>query len=577
MEAKKCKRLPYGNSDFENVRTGGYAYVDKTRFIELLENEPNRNLFFIRPRKFGKSLFFSMLSHYYDIAEADKFEQLFGDLYIGKHPTPMKNSYLVLKFNFSGLNTNNENDFQISFLDKIRQSVFTFLNEHANYIPDAATYMKECGELLSLTGKMWVAFNAALSAKRKIYVIIDEYDHFANDLMALGTTVGDDVYRKMVRANGIVRDFYETLKEGTETVINGIMITGITPIMLDDMTSGFNIANSLSLDPLYNEMLGFTEDEVKALMIETGVDPALINVDMELFYNGYLFHKDGEHRVYNPSMMLYFFNQILRSGKVPENIIDENLKTDYGRLRRLVMNEQNGTTLMTIAQDNSVLSDIIPKFSIDELHESRSFISLLFYMGLLTIEGEKEGSLLLKIPNYSIRTVYWEYILRLIQDRNEDVLIDFSELKAAIRDLAFRGNATPFIDYVSRNIFSCLSNRDLKRFSEKYIKIILQGGLLQSKLYLPITELEVSTGYADIWLQRSHLFPDIPYEWVWELKYVKKEDEANEALLQEKRDKAREQLEKYRRSHQFAGRTDVRYLSVIFIGKDKYEMTELAV
>ncbi|GAP73438.1 hypothetical protein SAMD00024442_9_45 [Candidatus Symbiothrix dinenymphae] len=577
MEAKKCKRLPYGNSDFESVRTGGYAYVDKTRFIELLENEPNRNLFFIRPRKFGKSLFFSMLSHYYDIAEADKFEQLFGDLYIGKHPTPMKNSYLVLKFNFSGLNTSTENDFQISFIGKIQQSLLAFLDEHANYIPDAAKYKKECEEQMSLTGKLLVAFRAALSAKRKIYVIIDEYDHFANDLMALGTTVGDDVYRKMVRANGIVRDFYETLKEGTETVINGIMITGITPIMLDDMTSGFNIASSLSLDPLYNEMLGFTADEVKALMIETGVDPALINVDMELFYNGYLFHKDGEHRVYNPSMMLYFFNQILRSGKVPENIVDENLKTDYGRLRSLIMNEQNSTQLMEIIQNNGIVSEIIPKFSIDQLHDNEYFVSLLFYMGLLTIDRQEEGLLRLKIPNYSIRTIYWDYILRLIKDRNEDVLIDFTQLRLAVRELAYRGNPVPFVDYVSRNILIRLSNRDLERFDEKQIKIILLGTLFQSKMFVPITELEVTQGYTDVWLQRSHLFPEIPHEWVWEIKYVKKAGLRRDTALQTARDKAREQLEKYRRSHQFAGRTDVRYLSVIFIGKDKYEMTELAV
>jgi hypothetical protein len=196
-------------------------------------------------------------------------------------------------------------------------------------------------------------------------------------------------------------------------------------------------------------------------------------------------------------------------------------------------------------------------------------------MGLLTVDHEEEGSLRLKIPNYSIRTIFWEYIIRLTQDRNEDVLIDFSELKAAIRDLAFRENATPFIDYVSKNIFSCLSNRDLKRFSEKYIKIILLGSLLQSRLYLPITEMEVSKGYTDIWLKRSHLFPEIPCEWVWELKYIKKEDEANEEMLQEKRNEARNQLTKYRDSHLFAGRTDVHYLSILFIGKDKYEIKEL--
>jgi hypothetical protein len=575
MEAKKYKRLPYGNSNFESVIIDNYAYVDKTYFIQLLEQENNKYLFFTRPRKFGKSLFFSMLSHYYDINGADKFNTLFGDLYIGKNPTPKHSSMVVLKFNFSGLNTNSEEDFKLSFSGKIRQAVLTCLENHAGYIPNMAAYIQECKTKQSLTDNLNTAFRAATSIDRKVFVVIDEYDHFANDLIALDSVAGDDTYRKIIRANGLVRDFYETLKEGSESAIDRIILTGITPIMLDDLTSGFNIANNISLKDKYNEMLGFTQDEVQWLMEETGVDKSLIDVDMEFLYNGYRFHANGKHRVYNPSMILYYFDQVTTNENNPEYIIDENLKMDYGRLRRLVSDEQNSATLLSIAQDNSILSDIILKFSIDELHENNSFVSLLFYMGLLTIDREEEGSLLLKIPNYSIRTVYWEYIMRLTQDRNENVLINFDVLKAAIRDLAFRGNATPFIDYISQSIFSCLSNRDLKRFSEKYVKIILLGGLLQSKLYLPITEMEVSKGYIDIWLKRSHLFPEIPYEWVWELKYVKKEDEANETVLQAKREEARVQLEKYRDSYLFKGRTDVRYLSILFIGKDKYEIIEM--
>jgi hypothetical protein len=575
METKKYKRLPYGNSNFERLITENYAYVDKTRFIELLENEANSYLFFTRSRKFGKSLFFSMLSHYYDINSANKFDTLFGDLYIGKHPTPKRNSYVVLKFNFSGLDTNSEDDFKISFSGNIRISVLDCLEDHKNYIPDVEKFIQECKHQQSIAEMINIAFTAAKSIDRKIFVVIDEYDHFANDLIALGTTSGDDIYRKIIRANGLVRDFYETLKKGSETTIDRILLTGITPIMLDDLTSGFNISNSLSLKQQYNELLGFTQEEVEWLREVTGVDKSLIKVDMEFLYNGYLFHPNGKNKVYNPSMILYFFDQVSTCEDNPEYIIDENLKMDYGRLRRLVTDEQNSATLQTIAQDNSILSDIVLKFSIDELHENKSFVSLLFYMGLLTIERAEEGSLRLKIPNYSIKTVYWEYIMRLTQDRNEDVLIDFSELKAAIRELAFRENPTLFIDCVSRNIFSRLSNRDLKRFSEKYIKIILLSGLCQSKLYVPITEMEVTKGYTDIWLKRSHLFPEIPCEWVWELKYVKKEEATNEAFLQEKRDEARAQLEKYRDSHLFAGRTDVRYLSIIFIGKSEYECSEL--
>jgi hypothetical protein len=303
----------------------------------------------------------------------------------------------------------------------------------------------------------------------------------------------------------------------------------------------------------------------------------MISVDMELFYNGYLFHPDGGHRVYNPSMMLYLFKQILRHRKLLGSIIDDNLKTDYGRLENLMRNENNRDQLMQIVQNNSILSEIIPKFSIDRLHESKSFTSLLFYMGLLTIDTVEEGLLRLKIPNYSVRTIFWEYIEQMTVDYNKDVLIDMREQRIALRELAYRGNPKLFLDCISKNIFARLSNRDLQNFNEKYIKIMILNGLFQSNLYLTITELEVSKGYVDIYMRRSHLRPEIPCEWVWEIKYIgtKEANSRKKDVLNEKREEARRQLEKYRDSDMFANRTDVRYLSVIFTGKDKYEIEEI--
>jgi hypothetical protein len=575
MDMKTYKRLPYGNSDFGSLMMGNYVYVDKTRFIEELENESNKNQFFIRPRKFGKSLFFSMMSYYYDINRADQFERLFGTLYIGRHPTPEKNRYLIMDFDFSGLDTSDENHFSVSFNRKIESTVRAFIFRYENLIPDAAALAQKALDADSGLGAdaLDMAFQAVTNLGRQIFVIIDEYDHFANDLIAMGTITGDDIYRRVVRANGLVRRFYERLKIATKTsLVNRIFITGISPVMLDDLTSGFNIAGNLTLECKYNEMMGFTGEEVTLLMEETGIDTSLINVNIEAYYNGYLFHEDGENRVYNPSMILYFFNQIVKNRKPPKNIIDDNLKTDYGRLQRLVQNEQNHAKLMEIAKGNGIMSNIADKFPIDRLEDEQHFVSLLFYMGLLTIDKMEEGTLRLKIPNYSIRTIYWEYFGRLTADGNRDVMIDLSGQTAAVKELAYRGNPHPYIEYVSQNIFSRLSNRDLRYFDEKYIKIMLLNGLFQSNLYVTVTEMEVSQGYTDIYMQRSHRFPEIPFEWVWEIKYVKKEEGG---ALQKKRDEARTQLEKYRRSHLFAGRSDVRFLSVIFIGKDKYELEEL--
>ncbi|GHT43609.1 hypothetical protein AGMMS49965_17730 [Bacteroidia bacterium] len=382
METKTVKRLPYGNSNFESIMTENYAYVDKTRFVEQLENEANKYQFFIRPRKFGKSLFFSLLEHYYDVNKAKNFEKLFGELYIGKHPTPKKSAYAVLKFDFSGLDTSNEDRFRTSFSGNIQDAVRRFMDVYRNLFADAADFIQRIDEEKPGILSIRKIIDKVESADVKIFVIIDEYDHFANDLIAIGSQLGKDVYHNMVHANGLVRDFYEALKTGTKTVIDRIFITGISPVMLDDLTSGFNIAANLTLEPKYNEMMGFTQQEVDALMHETGVDPNFINVDMGMYYDGYLFHEDGENRVYNPSMILYFFYQILQSQKPPKNIIDDNLKTDYNRLRRMVQNEENRNTLIEIVQNNGIMSDVISKFSIDRLEDTKYFISLLFYMGL---------------------------------------------------------------------------------------------------------------------------------------------------------------------------------------------------
>jgi hypothetical protein len=409
-----------------------------------------------------------------------------------------------------------------------------------------------------------------------MFIIIDEYDHFANDMIAQGTFAGDKLYKHTVRANGIIRDFYETLKEGNKTVIDRIILTGITPIMLDDITSGFNISDNLTLDRKYNEMLGFTQDEVKTLMEETGVAPSMINVNMELLYNGYLFHPEGEHKVYNPTMMLYLFKNILNKGTF-QGIIDDNLKMDYGRLQLLIQREKNQAQLIQIAEDNGIDSEIIQRFPIDKLHDNKYFVSLLFYLGLLTIDKRERTILHLKIPNHSIRTIFWEYIEEITSDFNPSVLIDMNEQKVALEELAYNGDPYPFVDCITKNIFSRLSNRYLRNFNEKYIKIMFLNSLFQSNIYLPVSEIEVEHGYVDIYLQRSFHFPDIPYEWVWEVKYVKKEDAKSKksAVLKETREEARTQLQKYRNSYFFAGRTDVRYLSVIFIGKDKYEIEEI--
>jgi hypothetical protein len=413
-------------------------------------------------------------------------------------------------------------------------------------------------------------FAAAEHDKVKLFFIIDEYDHFANDLIAMGSRMGKNLYKSVVTANGIVRDFFERIKMAAKlSILNRTFITGISPVMLDDLTSGYNIATILTLNPKYNEMMGFTQEEVEWLMVETGVDPALFNVDIKAYYNGYLFHKDGEHRVYNPAMMLYFFDQILEFRKPPEYLIDLNLQTDYGRLQKLAQNDRNRETLLQIVKEDGIVAEILRKFSIDMINDNDYFVSLLFYMGLLTIKEPYLYKLKLCIPNYTIKTIYWEYIMRLLRETSPDMTIETRYLDEAIYSLV-DGNLEQFIAYVSENAFSKLSDHDLQRFDEKYIQILLLSYLFMSRAYVPMSEYEAVPGRTDIYLQRSPLFPEIKYEWIFELKYCK--TDAKETDITAKGNEGVEQVKQYLQSNRFANRTDLKAAVIVFIGKNKYRI-----
>jgi hypothetical protein len=574
METKVFKRLPYGISDFKKIICENYAYVDKTRYIEMLERESNPNQFFIRPRKFGKSLFFTTLSYYYDLREAENFEKLFGNLYIGKHPTPEHNTYAVMKFDFSGLDTNSEESFRNSFSSNVQDTVRDFFRLYEHVFSEADLYVRQIDEEKPGIMALQKAFAAVGQSRVKLFFIIDEYDHFANDLIAMGNRLGKDLYKTMTSANGLVRDFYERIKIAAKTsIVNRTFITGISPVMLDNLTSGYNIADMLTLKLKYNEMMGFTQEEVDRLMVETGVNPAHIRVDMEAYYNGYLFHEDGKRRIYNPAMILYFFKQILEEGKPPRELIDQNLKTDYGRLQKLVQNERNRDTLIQIMKEDGVVAEIAQQFPLDVLYDDDYFVSLLFYMGLLTIKEPYLSKSRLEIPNYSIRTLYWEYMMKLTRENSPEMTVQTRFLDKAIEALAMDGDVERFIRYVSENAFGKLSDYDLQQFDEKYIKILLLAYLFMSKIYVPMSEYETVPGRADIYLQRSPLIPEIRHEWLLELKYCKAS--ASEKEIAAKREQGLEQIRTYAGAHRMKDRTDLKAAVIVFIGKDKFEITEI--
>jgi hypothetical protein len=343
-------------------------------------------------------------------------------------------------------------------------------------------------------------------------------------------------------------------------------------MMATDLTSGFNMATNLSLFAKYNEMFGFTREEVEWVIDETGINRSLIEVDMESYYNGYMFDKNGENKVYNSQMILFLFNQIQISGEQPTEIVDTNLKTDSGRLERLAGNERNREKLLQIVQDNGIFGDIVQSFSQNELENEKYFVSLLFYLGMLTVGGVERGKTWLKIPNYSIKTLYWEYIIFHLQSQISKQLND-DALEESAQKMAYDGDFNAFLDFFATNYMPLFSNRDLMNFDEKYIKSMMIPAIFMSKYYFPVSEQENFGGYCDIYLQKHHSKPDIEFEYIFELKYLK--TEASQSEKEAKFAEAFAQLEEYKKDPRFVNRGDVKFVAIVFQGKNAYEAKEL--
>ena len=395
------KKLPYGISDYGKLIEENYYYVDKTEYIEKLENLAERYIMFLRPRKFGKTLFTSVLENYYDINKKDKFEKLFGDTYIGKKPTEVKNSYYILRFNFSGIDTKDEETTILSFKREVTSSINVFVKRYG-----LDFYTNEQEEAEDILDNLFKAFYIQ-KQEQKIYVIIDEYDHFANELLSFRT----DSFKKLVSKNGKIRKWYEILKKGTETVVDRIFITGVAPITLDSMTSGFNIVKDLTKDPRFNEMMGFTEDELIKIMEDqklTRKEQKELLPIMKENYDGYRFSLYGEfnNNLYNSNMCLYFLNSYISFRKVPNQLVDVNIASDYnkiGNMLRLCKGEKRLELINKTISGEGLISEITEKFNPEIDFGETEMISMLYYLGYLTIEDVIGNYPKLVIPNKAIK------------------------------------------------------------------------------------------------------------------------------------------------------------------------------
>ena len=559
-------KLPYGISNFADIVEQNYLYIDRTKYIEILETEiADKYILFIRPRRFGKSLFVSVLDYYYNIKYKDKFEKLFGKYYIGKNPTPLKNSYLVLRFNFSGINTETKESTYNGFLDKVKVSVKSFLNMYENILK---INQEDKNQILENKTPESIIDNlfelVKTKTEKKIYILIDEYDHFANELISFNLT---DFY-KIVTQNGFVRKFYETIKIGTKSVVDRIFITGVTPITLDSLTSGFNIKSNLSTEKMLNEMLGFTHLEVKNLIEQIISECPMLTPDEILNemidnYDGYLFNEEATERVFNSDMVLYYLKNFKECEK-PRKLLDSNIASDYNKIKRLfnIKNyENNYKVLNDLVREDYVVGRIVDEFSLEKRFDTNDLISLLYYTGIITIKESELDGIRFQIPNYVIKELYYQYFVDILSEKSQ-YEIDTSKISSAIRNMAKYGDITELVKLVEE-LLQSLSSRDLIKFDEKYVKLIFITYIMMSDLYFVHSEEEVNYGYKDITCIGRDVY-GVQNHFIFELKYIKKSEE--EMLFEKKSHEAEEQLKRYRIKRNVKGQ--IHKFGLIFVGPE---------
>ena len=412
-------KISCGISNCEKIVNDGYYYLDKTMYIEKLENLPETSIMFLRPRKFGKTLFTSVLENYYDKNRADKFETLYGKTYIGKNPTKLKNKYCILKFDFSDINTENKEITIECFKKQTIDAISKFLQKYG-----LDFYINEENETEGILNSLFKTFYIQ-KPQEKIYVMIDGYDSFANELLEFYP----EKFESLVIKKEKIRRWYEILKEGTETVVDRIFITGVAPITLDSLTSGFNIGTDITQDEDFNDMMGFTKTELIEILNSQDISKEEQKKFLPIMkenYDGYKFSLEAKNQIYNSNMCLYFLNRYIGLGGIPDKLIDTNIVSDYskiGKMLDLCKGENRLEILQKTVQGEPIVSNIVERFNPAIEFNETDMISMLYYLGYLTISGEDLGMPELTIPNKVMKEIYADYFMQLM-NQEADFRID---------------------------------------------------------------------------------------------------------------------------------------------------------
>lgn len=520
---QQVKLVPYGVADFATVIEQNLYYVDKTMFIPELEKQP-RNLFFIRPRRFGKSIFLSMLYSYYDCTQSHKFQSLFGNLWIGQHPTPLQGKYQVLFLDFSQI-TGNIDKLETKFNSYLSINLDAFVRQYSEY------YQAEMEEILAqedFEEKMELIFKAAKAHQYHLYLIIDEYDNFTNVIL---NERGENVYHAITHADGFYRDVFKKFKGNFER----IFMMGVSPVTLDDVTSGFNIGWNISINPEFDEMLGFSTTDVVEMFTyykEHGSIPADSDIDaivndMKPWYDNYCFAEEAlkkKTRMFNCDMVLYYLRNYMDNGCSPRQMIDPNTRTDYGKMKKLLQfdkldGERKGI-IRKIAEEEQIVTQLYESFSAYQIPKAEIFPSLLFYYGMLTIKGTRGSKLILGIPNNNVRKQYYGY---LEEEYQAKAYVDVNQLTDYYYDMAYDGKWEEGLRFMADAYAKVSSVRDGIE-AERNLQGFFMAYLNLNDYYITAPELELNHGYCDFFLLPDLTHYASQHSYILELKVLSKKD-----------------------------------------------------
>ena len=521
---QNMKRLPYGINDFEAVIEQNQYYVDKTMYLPLLENQPS-NIFFIRPRRFGKSIFLSMLHAYYDCSKKEKFQTLFGDLWVGKHPTPLQGKYQVLHLDFSYVGGS---------IDKLEENFDMYLRVKLDGFMRIYqdSYLEDFKEKFfksdSATEKLALLQDETATKSIPLYLIIDEYDNFTNTVL---NEQGEKVYWAITHADGFYRDVFKKFKGMFER----IFITGVSPVTLDDVTSGFNIGWHISTKPEFNQMLGFSLEEVRKMFayykevggIPTTSDIEVMIDEMKPWYDNYCFSEDAlknQSKVFNCDMVIYYLRNYMDRGEAPKQMIDPNTMTDYNKMKKLLLLDKlDGNRkgiIRTIAETGQIVTSLENTFPASRLTNPQTFTSLLFYYGMLTIKDTFGDMLILGIPNNNVRKQYYGYLLEQYQ---EEKFVDLTQMKILFTYMALEGKWRDALEAMAKAYEDVSSVRDGIE-SERNLQGFFMAYLNLNNYYYTAPELELNHGYCDFFLLPNLTHYATKHSYILELKVLPKKD-----------------------------------------------------